>query len=67
MKEFDRGVLISVGLIAYLHDQPMMAAEVLREMGLLNADCSELDDYDKRNLKLLKGERAVKLRGLKSK
>lgn len=66
MKEFNRGALVAIGLVMRLHDQPVIAAEVLREMGLLNADCADLDDYDKENLRPLRRELqgAVKLRGL---
>jgi len=66
LSEFERGALVAVGMIVRLHDQPLIAAEVLREMGLLNADCSALDDYDKQNLRQVRGELqgAVKLRGL---
>jgi len=49
-----------------LHDQPVAAADVVSEMGLSDADCTGLDDYDKRNLKKIQGERngTIQLRGL---
>jgi site-specific recombinase XerD len=47
-------------------DQYLAAADVVSEMGLSEADRSSLDDYDKRNLKRIQGERSgsIKLRGL---
>lgn len=65
LDEWERGALMAMSIMLALHDQPVIAADVLNEMGLANADCSSLDDYDKRNLRVLRREpRAGKLRGL---
>lgn len=66
LSEFQQGELVAVSLLIALHDQPVAAAEAVSEMGLSEADCSSLDDYDKRNLKRIQGERSgsIKLRGL---
>jgi hypothetical protein len=58
--------LVAVSLLIALHDQPVAAADVVSELVLSEADCSSLDDYDKRNLKKIQGERSgtIKLRGL---
>lgn len=66
LSEFDRGALMAVSLLMATHDQPVIAADVLNAMGLETADCSELDVYDKENLRTVQGELGghVKLRGL---
>jgi len=66
LSEFQQGALVAVSLLIGLHDQPVAAADVVSEMGLSDADCAELDDYDKNNLKKIQGERGgtIKLRGL---
>lgn len=63
MTEFDRGVLYAAGILAVLHNQPSMAADIIREAGLDGADCSSMDEYDKENLKLVDGK-GVCLKGL---
>ena len=66
LSEFHQGALVAVSLLIALHDQPVAAADVVRELGLSDADCTGLDDYDKRNLKKIQGECSgtIKLRGL---
>lgn len=57
---------MAVSILIATHDQVVAGADVLRELGLSNADCSKLDDYDKRNLAKVQGELGgqIKLRGL---
>ena len=66
LSEFQQGALVAVSLLIALHDQPVAAADVVSELGLSEADCTGLDDYDKNNLKKIQGERSgsIKLRGL---
>lgn len=66
LSEFQQGALVAVSLLIALHDQPVAAADVVCELGLSEADCTVLDDYDKRNLRKIQGERGgmIKLRGL---
>ncbi|HBG30762.1 MAG TPA: hypothetical protein DDW98_09055 [Gammaproteobacteria bacterium] len=64
LTEFDRGALMAVSVLLGTHDQPTIAADVLGEMGLERADCSDLTEYDKRNLRIVQGERGIRLRGL---
>lgn len=49
---FEVGALVALGLLCALHDQPSMAVDVVREMGLENADvsCAGLSEYDQENL-----------------
>ena len=65
MNQWEQGVLMAASVLIACHDQPTMAADVLHELGLSNADCSDLDDFDKENLRKAQGERGkIKLRGL---
>ena len=66
MDEYTHGALVAVSILMAVHDQPVMAADVLKEMGLQNADVKELDDYDKKNLRRVQGELDghIRLRGL---
>ena len=62
--EFGQGVLYAASLLVALYDQPGMAATIVREAGLSKADCSTLDDYEKKNLGKLMNEQGIALRGL---
>lgn len=66
LSEWEQGVLMAVSILIATHDQVVAGADVLRELGLSKADCSRLDDYDKRNLAKVQGELngQIKLRGL---
>jgi hypothetical protein len=63
--EFEQGILCAVGLVCKIADQPVIAANILREVGLTNADCSSLDDYGKLNLMAVSQERGINLINLK--
>lgn len=47
MSEFERGIFYAAYLICELHDNPTIAADVIREANLGSADISELDDCEK--------------------
>jgi hypothetical protein len=66
MTDFESGALIAVSVLVATHGQLVAAADVLNEMGLHNADCSDLSDYDKSNLRKVHGELRgkIQLRGL---
>jgi hypothetical protein len=64
MSEFNAGVLYAAGILVRLHDQPAVAASVINEAGLGEADCSGLDEFEKQSLRKLQGEAGVRLRGL---
>lgn len=64
LSEFEQGVLYSASVLVAMHDEPVAAATILREAGLMNADCSGLDDFDKNNLRKIQGEKGIALRGL---
>jgi len=69
MDDFTHGVLLSVSVLMACHDAPVEAATILKEMGMATADCSELDAYDKRNLRKVQGEIGgmIRLKGLRTK
>ena len=60
------GALKAMSFLMQTHDQPVMAADVLNAMGLEDADCSALDEYDKKYLQKVQGELGgrINLRGL---
>lgn len=66
VKAFEQGVLMAASVLVSLHDQPGMAADIVNEFGLREADCSKLDDFDKQNLRKIQGLKhgSIKLRGL---
>lgn len=64
MTEFQEGVLYAAGLIVTMHNKPTIAASIIIEAGLANADISQLDDYDKSQLKKLNGEKGINFRGV---
>jgi len=47
MSEFERGIFYAAYLICELHDHQTIAADVIREANLENADISGLDDCEK--------------------
>lgn len=69
MDDFTHGVLLSVSVLMACHDAPVEAATIIKEMGMATADCSELDAYDKRNLRKVQGELGgmIRLKGLRTK
>lgn len=64
MTEFEQGVLYAASVLVALHDEPTLAASIVCEAGLESADCTSLDDYEKKHLRKIQGERGVTLRGL---
>ena len=53
------------GLLTRCHDEPSMAADILKEMGLSEYDCSNLDEYDKEPLREVAQVHGMRLRGLR--
>ena len=64
LTDFERGVLISAGLVMRLHGCGVTSRELLNHTGLTGADCSELDDYDKENLQMIVDSEGIELKGL---
>lgn len=62
--EFEHGVLYAAAQIVRLHDEPQVAADVLKQAGLAQADCSKLDDYDKESFREINAIPGMALTGL---
>jgi len=61
---FFEGAIYAACLLVRLHDQPGMAADVLKEAGLRTWDCSELEEFEKEMLRIINEEKDMALRGL---
>lgn len=58
LNEFERGILYAAYLICELHDEPTIAANVIREAGLDESDIRKMDSTERKVLiKLIKKER----------
>lgn len=58
LKEFERGILYAAYLICELHDEPTIAANVIREASLNEDDIRKMDSTEQKVLmKLVKNER----------
>jgi hypothetical protein len=64
LSDFEKGVVYAAGLIVRLHDQPGIAAEIMREAGMDRRNFSDCDDFEKESLRKLQGERGLHLYGL---
>lgn len=57
MDEFSQGVFFAASVLVRIHDLPTEAADILNEAGLVKADVSSLDDYEKEAMReLVKSE-----------
>lgn len=61
--DFDQGILFALAMLIRTHDEPTMAADVLRCTDMAKADVSKLDPYDQHPLRKLNGESNIKLTG----
>ncbi|APB60995.1 TPA: hypothetical protein L4847_005605 [Pseudomonas aeruginosa] len=64
LTKFDHGVLYAAAQVVRLHDEPQVAADVLKQAGLAQADCSKLDEYDKESLRAVNTIPGIGLTGL---
>ena len=65
MSEFEQGVLMAASVLNSLYDQPGRAASVINELGCGGVDCTEMDDFDKTNLRLITADSSfLNLKGL---
>lgn len=53
---FER-VFYAAALLVFLHDQPGMAADILKEAGLETWDCSDMDEFEKSKLRIINKEK----------
>ncbi|HBP5184801.1 hypothetical protein FA341_15355 [Pseudomonas aeruginosa] len=59
-----QGILYAAADLARHIVQVEDAAELLRRQGLADADCSDLEEMDKEQLRVLRDDFALPLRGL---
>ncbi|HDN2510141.1 TPA: hypothetical protein P1K35_000276 [Providencia rettgeri] len=64
LTDFQEGIIHAVVMLQKLHDQPTAAADILKECGLDNVDCSDFDGYDKEALIVINEEHGMRLKGL---
>lgn len=64
LREFERGVLYAVAVVQMTANEPVIAADILREAGFTTLDCSSLDDCDKEALRVVNQEKGMRLTGL---
>ncbi len=64
MKEFEMGIVIAAVNIVHLHDQPGIAADVLKDAGLRSFNCSNFSEYDKESFRKINHEKGMDLKGL---
>ena len=64
LTEFERGVLYATAIVQMTADQPDIAADILREAGFTELDCSSLDECDKDALRVVNKEKGMCLAGL---
>lgn len=66
LTKFQHGIFYAAAMVVRLHDEPRVAADVLKEAGLSNSNCSELDEYDKEILRVINQETGMSLTGLEA-
>lgn len=54
---FEMGALVAISLLIELYDQPTIAANLLKEMGLSDADLSNLEPQDRKNIERIHNEK----------
>lgn len=64
LSQFSHGVLYAAAEVQRLHDEPQVAADLLKSAGLAQVDCSSLDEYDKEPLREVNKIRGMGLTGL---
>ncbi|EGR4074389.1 hypothetical protein DDO73_15120 [Vibrio cholerae] len=56
LNQFSQGVIYAAAILVNYHNDCQTAADVLEQAGLLNSDCSSLDDYEKQAMRKLQCE-----------
>jgi len=61
---FMDGVFYAVALLNRLHDNPVHAADVLKEAGMETVNCKDFDEFEKEQLRIINNEKGMQLTGL---
>jgi hypothetical protein len=62
--EFQQGVLLAAASLMRSADEPLYAADILREFALQDVNCACLDEMDKQELRRICESESFPLRGL---
>lgn len=63
-KDFQRGFFCAIAIVNFIADQPTTCADAIKEGGYVNADCSDFDEWDKNQLRIIVRQSDVELGGL---
>ena len=61
---FMDGVFYAVALLTRLHGEHGMAASVLKEAGMETVNCTDFDEFEKEQLRIINNENGMELAGL---
>lgn len=62
--DFNAGIMVAASILVSMHNDTILAADIIREAGLSDFDCSGLDEYDLINLRKVNERQGMDLRGL---
>ena len=64
LSQFEHGYLCAVATLQTIEGSPSLAADILKQAGFSDRDCSELDEMDKVALREVNKEADMDLQGL---
>ncbi len=64
LSEFEQGVFYAASIAVEVHNEPTIAATIIQNAGYDNHDVSELDESDKKQLRIVNHETGISLKGL---
>lgn len=64
LSEYEQGVFYAAAIVIAVHNEPTIAATIIVNAGYQNHDVSDLDDYEKNELKKINNLDGINLQGL---
>lgn len=64
LTEFEQGVFYAAAIAVEVHNEPTIAATIIQNAGYAEHDVSELDEADKKQLRVVNNENGISLKGL---
>lgn len=64
LTDYEKGILTACAILQELHDQPRMAADIIKHAGLSYANCSKLNPLTKLYLKYIQEQEDTHMGGL---
>jgi hypothetical protein len=64
LSEFEQGVFYAASIVVEVHDEPTIAVTIIQNAGYANYDVSELDESDRKQLRIVNQETGINLKGL---